>query len=416
MRITLLGLGSRGDVQPFVALGAALRGRGHDVVLATHDDFRELVAEAGMEFRSIPGSPADFFASPELVAALRKGASLVRVARAMPKRSSEELETVLQAAEAASEGADVVINSMLSRATAFGRPGPPWCSASWWPITKTADFPAMGTPAWPLGGGFNRLTHSLSTSVEWLLYRKVINQYRVHRGLAPLGRSSPFKTLGVERPLFYPFSPALVPPPADWPAQAYVTGYWFWDREWKPSAELTDFLDAGPAPVGLTFGSTWAVHDEERTLAMAVDAARKAGRRLVTVDGPTQNLPDDVLRVHDADYGWLFPRMAAVVHHGGYGTTAAVARAGVPQVIVPTFADHPFWAARMESLGVAPAPVPFPQLSGERLTPAVKIAVTDDRMRERAAAIGARVRADRGPETACEIIETWAARQNGRPA
>jgi len=184
-----------------------------------------------------------------------------------------------------------------------------------------------------------------------------------------------------------------------------VTGYWFWDQGGSLPQALETWLAAGPPPVVATFGSTWML-DSERSLTAVVEAARRAGRRLVVVGGPPGGrTTEDVAHVDDVDYGLLFHVAAAVVHHGGQGTTAAALRAGVPQVVVPSFADQPFWAARTTALGVAAAPVPFPALNATRLGAALTTALSDGRIAEAAARLGDRVAAEHGVEIACDLIE-----------
>ena len=416
-RVALLVLGSRGDVQPFVALGTELVSRGHEVTVAAPEDLRWLLERAGLDFQSLPMSPDAVFRLPSVAAAVRRGPSLVRMARALPTPPEEQRAALQAAVWRAGEGADLVVNALYTRQAAVAGQGPPWATTSTWPITPTSAFPALGAPRLPLGGGYNRLSHLLRGELEWYYVRPSVNAYRSRLGSRPLGRRSPFRGLGRERPLLYPFSPAVVPPPCDWPSNCHVTGYWWWDQEWEPPADLVRFLADGEPPVVATFGSTWPVHDQDRSLRLLIGAARQAGRRLVVVDGPAAGLPEGVLRVSDVEYRWLFPRAAAVVHHGGCGTTAEVLRAGVPQVVVPTLADNPFWAGRMAELGVAPRPVPFARLDGRGLVRALSRAVGDPRLRERAGQLAVHIGAERGVERAADILERWltTSRTRGRP-
>ncbi|OZM72634.1 glucosyl transferase [Amycolatopsis antarctica] len=413
MRIAMVAIGSRGDVQPFIALGAGLRARGHQVRLATHGDFRKLTEEAGLEFFPIPGSPKHYFESPELIKSLRKSPSILRLTRTMPKHTAQAAAEGMAQLDAcvapAFQNVDLVVSSVFNRNTYLANPPDvPWALVSWYPNTPTSAFPAMGTPELPLGRLYNRLTHHVSHAIEWRMCRPIVNAYREKLGKKPLGPRVPFAALEDDRPTFCLQSPSVLPAPADWPATNHVAGYWFWDREWQAPPELVELIEGGPAPVVLSFGSLWPAYPEN-SLQIVLDAVRAAGRRLVMIDGPKDTeLPDDVLRLHDVDYTWLFPRAAAVIHHGGFGTGAAVLRAGVPQVVVPIFVDHPFWAARMAGLGVAPEGIPGAKLTARRLNRAVTRALEDPRMREKAADIGRYVRSDRGVERACEVLENWA--------
>lgn len=420
MRIAMVAIGSRGDVQPFLALGAGLRARGHEVRLATHGDFRALTREAGLEFFGVPGSPKHYFESPELIKSLRKSPSVLRLARTMPRHTAEAAASGMAQLDAcvrpAFEGVDLVVSSAFNRNSYLADPPKvPWALASWYPNTPTSAFPAMGMPELALGGWYNRLTHHVSQAVEWRMCRPIINAYREQLGKRPLGVLPPFAALEAARPTFYLQSPSVLPAPPDWPAGNHISGYWFWDRDWTAPPDLAELVGSGPAPVVLSFGSLWPAFPEN-SLEIVAAAVRKAGRRLVVIDGPeADDLPADVLRLHDVDYSWLFPRAAAVIHHGGFGTGAAVLRAGVPQIVAPIFVDHPFWAARMAELGVAPKPVPGAKLNARRMGRAVAQALGDERMREKAANIGRYVASDRGVERACEVLEDWVGRPAQRP-
>ncbi|MFD9734931.1 glycosyltransferase [Umezawaea sp. NPDC059074] len=414
MRIALLTIGSRGDVQPFVVLGAELRGRGHEPVLVSGADFRGMAERAGIGFRALDTIGTDHATSvltdPGVRAALRKGPSLYRMAAAVPRPPRADRRALTDELVAATEGVDMIVNTTLTRIGALTRSTAPWCSVASWPITATATWPAMGAPALPLGGRYNRLTHQASSALEWLLYRPEVNAGRAAAGLPKFGLGSPFRDDGVVRPILYQFSPHVFPPPPDWPARCHVTGYWSDDVRWDQPAELTEFVERGEPPLVAAFGSAWLVGGET-LLAASVAAAAETGRRLVVVGGPVGDLPDhvDAIRSESADFTWLLPRAAAVLHHGGQGTTAAVVSAGVPQVIVPTYADQPMWAARMAALGVAAPPVPYSRLTASSLAAAVRAAVDDPAIADRAFALAGAVRGDRGVREAADVVESYAA-------
>ncbi|MFJ5588946.1 glycosyltransferase [Streptomyces noursei] len=201
------------------------------------------------------------------------------------------------------------------------------------------------------------------------------------------------------RPVFHGFSPLVVPRPADWPSQVEVAGYWWPARPhgWRPPAELVDFLQAGPPPVFIGFGSM-APGQGERLGELVMAAVARTGMRAV-VQAAWAGLGavgDDILAIGDLPHDWLFPRTAAVVHHAGAGTTAAGLRAGVPAVPVPVMADQPFWAARLHQLGVAARPLPFHELTAEALGAAITACVTEPALRQRAAELARRIAAEDG--------------------
>jgi sterol 3beta-glucosyltransferase len=188
-----------------------------------------------------------------------------------------------------------------------------------------------------------------------------------------------------------------------------VTGCWFLDREaeWQPPRELVDFLKAGPAPVYVGFGSMYSSNPQEVT-EMVLHALARVKQRGILQTGwgglSNADLPDDVFAVDSIPHDWLFPQMASVVHHGGSGTTAAGLRAGMPTVIIPFFADQPFWGARVFELGAGPAPIPKKRLTLERLADAICAATSDEVIRGRASALGERIRAEDGVTQAVEVL------------
>jgi UDP:flavonoid glycosyltransferase YjiC (YdhE family) len=210
-------------------------------------------------------------------------------------------------------------------------------------------------------------------------------------------------------PVLYGYSSHVIPKPSDWEEDTHVTGYWFLDPvdEWTPPAALIEFLEAGPSPVFIGFGSMSSRKPEETT-DLIVEAVGQARQRAIILSGwgglQRSSVPDTVFMVDSVPYPWLFPRVSAVVHHGGAGTTSAGLRAGVPSVVIPFFGDQPFWGQRVAALGVGPEPVPRKKLSVERLARAIEEAVTDEGMRRRAAELGAKIRAEDGIGRAVAVV------------
>ena len=213
-------------------------------------------------------------------------------------------------------------------------------------------------------------------------------------------------------PMLSAYSPSIIPHPADWPESTHVTGYFFLDNQadWQPSPELKAFLEAGDPPVYIGFGSM-AGRNPEQLAKLILEALAKSGQRGLLLTGwgglRAELVPDNVFVLDSAPHSWLFPRMAAVVHHGGAGTTAEGLRAGVPSVIVPFVLDQPFWGARIKALGLGPDPIPQKKLTADRLANAIKIAVTDSNMKQRAHSYGAAIRAENGIGNAVKIIQQY---------
>jgi sterol 3beta-glucosyltransferase len=274
-------------------------------------------------------------------------------------------------------------------------------------------------PGLRLGGAANRASYAMMT-MALAPYAGVINDFRADAlSLPRRGRFANESALANGEPvlMLYAYSRHLLPVPPDYPPHVHVTGYWFLEQQqaWTPPADLAAFLAAGPPPVYVGFGSMSGAKAQDRT-AIVVEALARAGQRGVLASGwggmTRADLPANIFMLEEAPHDWLFPRVAAVVHHGGAGTTAAGLRAGKPTVIVPFIADQPFWGKIVHEQGAGPQPIAQKRLSAESLAAAIGEAVTDAEMQRRAAAIGEKIRAEDGAGNAVAIIE----RQIGRPS
>jgi UDP:flavonoid glycosyltransferase YjiC (YdhE family) len=408
MKILILTLGSRGDVQPYVALGAGLRSAGHAVTLTTLESFAPMAAEQGLGFHPLRGELLELMQAPAGKAALAgKGNPLALLRQVMPM-----YRAMLEEEWAAAAGAELVIYhpKALGGHSIAEKLGIPGILALPLPLySPTAAFPSPILPFASLGPALNRLSHGAAVGLASASVRGVLNRWRKEAlGLPPARDELMLRGRPVLR--LYGYSPAVLPPPADWDGNSVATGYWFLDRPagWEPPQPLAAFLRAGPPPVYVGFGSMPA-QDAERLTATVLAALERAGQRGVLATGwgglAAADLPPHVYLLDAAPHDWLFPQMAAVVHHGGAGTTGAGLRAGAPTVICPFFGDQPFWGRRVAALGVGPAPIPQRQLSAERLGDAIRTAATDGAMRERAAALGARISGEDGVARAVALIE-----------
>jgi UDP:flavonoid glycosyltransferase YjiC (YdhE family) len=277
---------------------------------------------------------------------------------------------------------------------------------------RTHTRPAL-LPPLPLGRGYNLLAHILTEQGTQQTIGRLFNSWRQRRlnlPPIPLHRWPYTQLRGRPVPMLYCYSPAVVPKPPDWSEHAHVTGYWFLDHDpaWRPPADLVEFLESGPPPIYVGFGSTTS-RDPEETIRIILDALRRSGHRGVFATGrgglSQPDLPDEVFVTEAVPHDWLFPRMAAVVHHGGAGTTGAGLRAGVPSIIVPSTNDQPFWGRRVKALGAGPAPIPRRRLTADRLARTICVAVTDESIRRRAAELGKRIRAEDGVRNAVRIVD-----------
>jgi UDP:flavonoid glycosyltransferase YjiC (YdhE family) len=290
----------------------------------------------------------------------------------------------------------------------------PFVEAHLQPIgPPTALFPGPLLPQVPrwTGGAGMRLSHRVTALGVRALTGPGTKQVRALYGLPPRPAA---REPGL--PAVYGYSPIVVPAPPEWGPDRHVTGYWtLRDGDgWTPPAELAAFLDAGPPPVCVGFGSMVG-KDPAGLAALVVDAVRRSGGRAILLSGwgglAGVGDADDVLVLDQAPHDWLLPRCAAVVHHGGAGTTGAALRAGVPAVVVPFGADQPFWGARVAALGTGPQPIPRKRLTATGLVHALRTAA-EPAMRHRAAEVGERIRAEDGVGAAVAWYDAVADRLN----
>lgn len=405
MRIVIMAVGSRGDVAPYTGLGVRLQQEGHHVTLATHTLFEGLVRGRGLGFHALPLDTRE-----ELTARLGTG-SPWKVTLAVNKVVAEHARPMADAMLAAARKADVLLLSpagWIGAHVAEGL-GLPSMGVYLQPLTPTREFPPATVTTRSLGGWGNRRAATALRSLGQQPFREVVGELRAELGLPAMKPGAWLAQVEASRwPICYGYSPVVVPPPADWPEWHHTVGYW-WpapDPGFTPAPELTGFLAAGPAPVYIGFGSMPAA-DGAALSALIRSALRRTGLRAVVHAGwaGLTVAGDDVLTVSDVPHDWLFPRVAAVVHHAGAGTAAAGLRAGVPAVPVPLMVDQPFWAGRLERLGVTPGRIPFRRLSSDRLAAALTAVTGDPRYRERAASVAGRLAREDGAEGVLRVLE-----------
>ncbi len=418
MRITIPTTGSRGDVQPFIALGIGLQKAGHRARLATHADFESMVRGHGLDFYPIEDDAQALQASSLGTEMLRAGSDPFLFIRQFVRLRLPLLRRLMTACHDACADADVILVSTTAFALGLSvaeKLRVPLCVAGLQPTGLSRHLPSClfpEIPAWVLGRSvYNWLTHIVGGEYLWQLLRKTINETRREvLGLPALPFFGPSPALLASLPTLFGFSPLVVPRPPDWPASSHVTGYWFLDAPpgWQPPHTLTEFLEKSEPPVYIGFGS---MHNEqpEQVTELVVSALERTGLRAVLLTGwggLVRGASERVCAVDNVPHSWLFPRTAAVVHHGGAGTTAAAFRAGVPALVVPFMSDQPFWARRTHALGVGPAPVPRKALTVDTLAAGLEAAVGQSKYRSRAADLGAALRAEQGVDRAVEQFHT----------
>lgn len=421
MKITIIAPGSRGDVQPYVALGKELRNAGHTVGILATQDFQTLILEHGLQFLDLGGNMQDI--AQGLQSLLEQG-NFLKILSSMGKTAQRLANQVAAKGLAACQGSDLIIAGLGGLFVGLAlseKLGIPFIQAYYFPFTPTREFPnalvpmpAGGLPAWA-----NRLTHSLAQQMMWQNYRAADTQARRQvLQMAPAPFRGPIAALQQEKQtVLYGYSPQVIPIPKDWGDFIHVTGYWFLDPPagWEPPVELVNFLQSGPPPVYIGFGSMVNSKAGETTDLVLKALARTAQRGVLSAGWgglKKEALPETVFMIDSLPFSWLFPQMAAVVHHGGAGTTSIGLWGGIPAIITPFMGDQPFWAQRVYELGVSPKPIPLRRLTVDRLADAIQQAVSDTAMQTKAARLGERIRAENGTARAVEVIEQVIARSN----
>jgi sterol 3beta-glucosyltransferase len=408
MRISITALGTRGDVLPLVALGVRLRALGHEIRLATHREFEGIASRYGFHFHPVPGSYQDFVATPEGRRALGvpRSTPLGLLGLLAPFRTCAE-DAFHELWKACGDAEAIICSplaSIVSRSIAEAK-DVAMVIASPIPPIGSRHLPATTFPAWPLGTFYNRLTNVASM---WLVVRgssRVLEAWnREARRIAP-ATPRPVRAITLAAT-----SPLVVPRPIDWPATTHLTGYWFLRDDAPPVVpeEVRSFVEAGPPPLCLGFGSM-ADDNPDELRAIVLDALGRLNRRAVIVGGSGGALlgfggRDNVCEAPFVDYDWLFRRVSAVVHQGGAGTAAYCFTAGVPQVVVPYCLDHTFWAWRLRQVGVAPPAVRRHKLNAAALAEAIQRATDDPSFRTAAAALAPRIAAEDGLDRAVQIV------------
>lgn len=411
MNITILAYGSRGDIQPFVALARGLQVRGHQVKLAAPHRFADFVAEYHVPFVPLAGDPEEI--SRRFTAA---GQNTLKVVHAIRDYVNSIAVDVTRGAFAACDDAELIVHSFLfttgAHSLARAR-GIPDVSIQTFPIfAPTREYPPAALSSLP-PGLLSYFGHWLNTQIFWHGGNSGYDQKRKrHPGVFSFDLSWPFDEKPPRRatPLLFAVSPTVLPPAREWANRVTVTGYFFLDSpaDYRPPTELMRFLEAGPAPICVTFGSM--IHRaSDRIAEMVLGAIRSAGQRAIVLTGwdgwKGRDSSDDLFFIESVPHDWLLPRCKAVIHHGGAGTTGAGLRAGIPNVVIPFAGDQMFWGKRVHAIGAGPQPILVKSLTARRLQSALT-EVEEGALRSRVQEVGRAIQAEDGVGETIRVVES----------
>ena len=410
MRITMICIGSMGDVRPYMLLGRELKARGHQVTVATFEPFEQMLRDAGLDFFKISGDVVAMMSN-----LMRPGGNGVRMISSLERTIRDIAPVLLADLMRSCEGAEALICTFFGSMyySIAEKYRIPCIQTHYFPMDNNRSMPISSSPFQHLGPVWNSASYKIGYLLIGALERRYLSDWRRENGMAPrrLHTRPDYDAGGHRVPVIYAVSPLVMPRPKQWNEHIHMSGFWYDDApcDWQPPRELQEFLDAGDPPIYVGFGSMVS-GDMNRLFARVIRAVRAARVRAVIMAGwGGENLRfKSTSRIYFADYAphdWLFPRVSAVVHHGGAGTTASGLRAGKPTLIIPFGGDQPFWGARVHALGCGPRPIPRDSLTVHRLTRGILDLITRDGYRTTAEELAQRMRLEGGVKRAADIVE-----------
>jgi sterol 3beta-glucosyltransferase len=424
MHIVMVTTGTLGDIQPFVALGAGLMSAGYRVTLATHPDYEGIARNHGLPFRPIGYSYKEQVESPAGRAWIESGDSLLRYKKAIGDAFLPKAPRFIEDAQQAVLDADAMLFQPFALAAyhmAEKRDVPAICVSPFPAVVSGEMTPVfwLGAPPWRW---LRRRLNAAFGEAMWSIFGHLYSRQREALGLPPWRGANPIQDLFARIPTLHVYSPSLVPRPSDWGLHAHVTGYCFLDRApgWRPPPDLVNFVENGSPPIYVGFGSMTG-RDPEQLAKLTIDAVTRAGQRAILASGWSgvgkgAALPDHIFGLESVPHDWLFPRVAAVVHHGGAGTTHAGLRAGKPTLVTAFFADQPAWGRLVATTGCGPMPLHRRSLSAARLADGIVETVSEPRYREGAERVAQLLAREDGVARAVALVGRYIASASAAPS
>jgi sterol 3beta-glucosyltransferase len=404
--ITILCSGSRGDIQPYIALAQQLKRRTLDVRIAAGQSFAGFVAGYGIDFYPLSADLESADIDPQLLKDARSSDNPLKMLLTFNKMKKYALR-MTDEMYAACENSELVIYHPGCTVGYFAaeKIGIPSIMAAPFPMHQTRETASVityGRYTLP-----NKWTYTLLQGMLWTASKTgVAALWQEKFGRQPNNFTPPYERTDSRHPAVISCSNYVFPRPKDWNEHIHQYGYWFVEEreDYTPPHALAEFLKAGEKPIYVGFGSVFHDNEKDHLINLIVEACRKSGRRgIIAGMGEINPLPDSVFAVGSVPHTWLFPHCAAVCHHGGAGTAAAGFAAGVPSIIIPFSNDQFAWAHRAYDLGVGSRPIPKRKLSADSLADAIRYA-TSEAVVVAAAKLGARIATENGAADCARVI------------
>lgn len=416
MKIVILTAGSTGDVVPMIALGRELKAKGVEIVVATHCIFKDTVENNGLKFAHLSGNPKEIIQGELGEALVGNSISFFQIWHNLKKIQQLLVKDIVQDAWKACEGADAIIYSTLMRQIA---PSIAEClkikkiPVLFQPLHPTRQFPCpVITRTEDLGQSLNLLSWSLFELSQWIPFRNEINQWRVRQlGLPKISENYFYlnRIIKEEELVVYPISSSFFIKPVDWDKNIFLSGFFFLENSnsWRPSNELSEFLSRGDKPIYLGFGSMVSSKLAD-IYAHFIDFITKNRLRAIISTGWSNFLPkspsDSILVIKEAPHDWLFQRVSSAIHHGGLGTTAAVIKAGIPNLAIPFAFDQNLWGSMSFKAGLGPKPIALKKYRKDLFEEALWDLLNNHTFITRSRDLSLKIQEEKGVEKATEKI------------
>lgn len=413
MHITIFVYGTWGDLRPHTALGMALKERGHDIQVVASRGYEDWIRARNLDYYPLTSDVNVF--TKENAAIIDEGIiQQIQMSRkALPPimtqmgaecyEATRDSDVLMTVEFGVSLLFDVIKTNNLK--TILINPAH---------LNLTSEFSSAATPAapdwFPFPKWYNRMSYSLVQRIQWMVFSGSRNKIAEKLGVDK-SKFAEFQAMINSTPALTTVSKHILQRPADWGEHWQITGYIFdEDADWSPPQDLVDFLEAGEAPVYIGFGSM-PDSKPEATTRTIIEAVQKTGKRAIILSGWAElgadDVPDNIYILKYAPHNWLFPKMSALIHHGGAGTTASGLRAGVPTTIVPHAGDQAYWGRTVKQLGIGTDPIPRKKLSVENLAQVIRTLTSDKSLRDNAQALSQKIQEEDGLAEAVQWVERF---------